>query len=539
MANILDKFVIQLGLDGSEVSKGVLSTQRSLRGINDDVDKTGGKLSDAGDRGAKAFKALRTEAMAAFALFTGGRSLEGFIKDTTEANTALGNLSRQLDIAPQKLNQLRYALQGAQADPNAAENMFRTLQAKSTDPREQARVRNVARNYAGVELYDRNNHVRSDLIEQLHGSKLFNGQSRAIQDWVLSELGGQGTANLLFSPQYNRLMKGTAGGGPSDEDIRNAEKLKANFAILAKSTNDIQQIIYGDLSPAVNWFVEGLTKIEKADPKAAAHGVEVIGGALLLLSGALTGAGILRALKTIKDLKNVLGLLRAGGALGEGATAAEGAASGTAAAAEGGGLLSTLGMGALGRALPWLAALWPNQTASNDTIDQSKTGSLQTLVGAVGMRESGGDATIVSPKGATGLMQFMPRIAKAYGIDPRDPVQSWHAAEKMLTRLKAKYHGDQDKTLAAYNWGEGNLDKDIAQLHGAWRQGLPHETSDYISAVNSNMRRGHILHLSDYQDTPSTTVNVGGVHIHTNSTDGAKIGRDARNEIAKMGRRGT
>lgn len=537
MASVLDTFVIQLGLDSSGLSHGALVAQRSMRGMNDDVDKTGSKLEQAGEKGSKAFKAFRTEAMAAFALFTGGRSLEGFIKDTTDANTALGNLSRQLDIAPQKLNQLRYALQGAGANPAAAEAMFQALQAKSTDPREQARVRNVALTQAGIEVYDRNNHVRSDLVEQLHASKRFNGLSRAIQDYVLSELGGQGIAPLLRSPQYNRLMAGTAGGGPSKSDIEAAEKLKADFAIFSKKTNDIQQMIYGDIAPAIDWFVEKLSSIEKANPREIADGLEAVGGALFLLSGALTGLGILKAIKGVKDLSKVLDILKKGASAGE-AIAGEAAGGAATAGRTGGRLLGTLGLGIAGRAIPWISALWPSSTAANDTTDQSRTGSLQTLIGAIGMQESHGNPNARSKAGAEGLLQFMPRTAAGLHINPYDPVQAWHGAEEMVTRLLKKYRGDQDKALAAYNWGEGNLDDDIRKRGSGWRSLLPVETANYIATVNDNMRRGNILHLSDYDHRPTSSVTVGDVHVYTNGRNGREIGRDVQAEIAKINRRG-
>lgn len=662
MASILDTFVIQLGLDSSGLSHGALVAQRSMRGVNDDVDKTGSKLEQAGEKGAKAFKTFRTEAMAAFALFTGGRSLEGFIKDTTAANTALGNLSRQLDIAPQKLNQLRYALQGSGANPAAAEAMFQTLQAKSTDPREQARVRNVALTQAGIEVYDRNNHVRSDLVEQLHASKRFNGLSRAIQDYVLSELGGQGIAPLLRSPQYDRLMAGTAGGGPSKSDIEAAEKLKADFAIFSKNTNDIQQMIYGDIAPAIDWFVEKLSSIEKANPKEIAHGLEAVGGALFLLSGALTGLGIFKAIKGVKDLGKVLDILKKGGSVGEAAAAGRGAGAAATAGRTGGRLLGMLGLGVAGRALPWISALWPTPTASNDTISpetrhevkvvhrterhdhhvsviheptighnkpqpsqplgnqppplpqgpsrKEDTGyrvvpekdqqplsldkvqntldriydalkqfvgrqwerngpdsttrepwlpyspdqtaqngpdtpylrampnDLQSLIGAIGMQESHGDPNARSRAGAEGLLQFMPKTAAGLHINPYDPVQAWHGAEEMVGRLLQKYGGDRDKTFAAYNWGEGHLDKAIRAMGDQWRRALPHETSDYIAKVSDNLRQGRVLHLSDYDRRPTSSVTVGDVHVHTNGKDGHEIGRDVQAEIAKINRRG-
>lgn len=67
--------------------------------------------------------------------------------------------------------------------------------------------------------------------------------------------------------------------------------------------------------------------------------------------------------------------------------------------------------------------------------------------------ESGGDVRAVSKKGALGLMQFMPPTAKAYGVDPYDPVQAIDgAARYMRDNLKAA-HGDPTEALRLYQGG--------------------------------------------------------------------------------------
>lgn len=102
------------------------------------------------------------------------------------------------------------------------------------------------------------------------------------------------------------------------------------------------------------------------------------------------------------------------------------------------------------------------------------------LLPAVMKQESGGDPNAVSPKGARGVFQFMPATARQYGIDPTDPKQAAGAAAKMFSELNQKYGGDVQKMLAAYNWGQGRVD----------RLGLdraPAETRDYIRKVTTNM----------------------------------------------------
>ena len=101
---------------------------------------------------------------------------------------------------------------------------------------------------------------------------------------------------------------------------------------------------------------------------------------------------------------------------------------------------------------------------------------------------------ITSPAGARYAMQVMPETAKntGYGIRPAadDSAAEWNRVgrEKLAVLLK-RYGGDTAKTWAAYNWGEGNVDK-VIKAHGAnWLAHAPKETKDYV-AQNLRMLGG-------------------------------------------------
>ena len=96
-----------------------------------------------------------------------------------------------------------------------------------------------------------------------------------------------------------------------------------------------------------------------------------------------------------------------------------------------------------------------------------------SLLTAVMQAEHSG-ARAVSPKGAMGVMQLMPATAKQYEVrDPLDPKQSIEGAARLIRHLMEKYKGDTKKVLAAYNAGEGAVDR---------YDGVPpyQETQDYV-----------------------------------------------------------
>lgn len=100
--------------------------------------------------------------------------------------------------------------------------------------------------------------------------------------------------------------------------------------------------------------------------------------------------------------------------------------------------------------------------ASKHSIDYEL---LQALIAT----ESGFDAQAVSPKGAMGLMQLMPATAQRYGVaaDKRttiekklfDPRINIAAGSRYLRDLIAMFPGQIELALAAYNAGEGAVQR--------------------------------------------------------------------------------
>jgi hypothetical protein len=99
------------------------------------------------------------------------------------------------------------------------------------------------------------------------------------------------------------------------------------------------------------------------------------------------------------------------------------------------------------------------------------------LLKSVMLFESGFNPKAVSRKGARGLMQLMPKTAAQHGVrNVHDPAQNVEAGAKHLSYLLDLYHGDLEKTLAAYNAGETAVER-----YG----GVPpyEETRGYVSNI--------------------------------------------------------
>lgn len=74
--------------------------------------------------------------------------------------------------------------------------------------------------------------------------------------------------------------------------------------------------------------------------------------------------------------------------------------------------------------------------------------------------ESNRDAEAISPKGARGLAQLMPATAARFEVeDIHDPEDNLTGAARYLRFLLERYAGDTRLALAAYNAGEGAVDR--------------------------------------------------------------------------------
>jgi len=103
------------------------------------------------------------------------------------------------------------------------------------------------------------------------------------------------------------------------------------------------------------------------------------------------------------------------------------------------------------------------------------------LVHSVVLAESSYRPDAVSPAGAQGLMQLMPTTAQEVGVkNSFDPQENLTGGCRYLKGLLDKYDGDLDHALAAYNWGQGNVDrKGLEQM--------PLETRNYIARVKQEL----------------------------------------------------
>jgi len=117
-----------------------------------------------------------------------------------------------------------------------------------------------------------------------------------------------------------------------------------------------------------------------------------------------------------------------------------------------------------------IVASWVNQIAPAYSIDPA-------LVMAVIQAESAYNPGALSPKNAQGLMQLIPATAQRFGVkDPWNPLDNIKGGVAYLSWLLRHFAGKVEWAVAAYNAGEGAVDR---------HQGVPpfQETQAYVKKI--------------------------------------------------------
>lgn len=150
-------------------------------------------------------------------------------------------------------------------------------------------------------------------------------------------------------------------------------------------------------------------------------------------------------------------------------------------------------------------ALGAGKASVKSLIDKyaSQYGIDPALLEAQAYQESRYNPKALSSKGAIGVMQLMPKTAAGLGVNPFNLESNIEGGARMMAGLLKKYHGDTSLALAAYNAGEGAVDR----AHGIPRIA---ETQDYVAAIQRRMVAQSAGNTVSVKMDQKTEINVNG-----------------------------
>ena len=145
-----------------------------------------------------------------------------------------------------------------------------------------------------------------------------------------------------------------------------------------------------------------------------------------------------------------------------------------------------------------------NEAAARNHVDPN-------LVRALVKVESNFNPRAISNKGAMGLMQLMPATARMYVVrNPFDSKQNVEAGVRHLKGLLDNFRGDVSLTLAAYNAGQGAV-----QRSG----GIPPytETRNYVKRITNLMGGSPVVRFSSLPMPIHVSRDERGILVITNT----------------------
>lgn len=99
MPTVLDSFVLEIGMDPKNFTKGQQEAYDALKKTQDQALKGGKAIEESSKKSNEALGGLKTQAVELFAAFLGGKGIVEFTKYTIAANANLGRLERNLNIS--------------------------------------------------------------------------------------------------------------------------------------------------------------------------------------------------------------------------------------------------------------------------------------------------------------------------------------------------------------------------------------------------------------------------------------------------------
>ncbi len=177
-------------------------------------------------------------------------------------------------------------------------------------------------------------------------------------------------------------------------------------------------------------------------------------------------------------------------------------------------------------------------------VEELEARHMPTELALLPFIESAYSPQALSVAKAAGMWQFMPGTGRTYNLkqnmwqdERRDVLASTSAALDYLSRLHDMF-GDWQLALAAYNWGEGNVQRAIARNEAA---GLP---TDYLSLRMPNETRNYVPEAAggeEHRDEPADVRAHAAVDSESPVfRDGHHVaryrrghGREARESVAR------
>lgn len=266
MPTVIDSFVVELGLDPTNLTKGQATAVASFKKTQEAAAKGAKDVEAQGKRLNDFFGGVKREALGLLSAFVGGRGVQEFTQYVTTLDAATGRMAKTLGVTTRELS----TFQGlAPLAGGSAEGMAGTLQ-KLTQGIQNLQITGNASiipffRAMGISLTDANRKFKTStelLVEMAHWAKAQDPVRAAA---FFQNMGiDQGTINVLLGGD-DALRKLIADqerlGVITQADADAAIKLQNSWRQAEQAATSLGRTIVTELSPSLSVLLDRWTQI--------------------------------------------------------------------------------------------------------------------------------------------------------------------------------------------------------------------------------------------------------------------------------------
>lgn len=267
MANIIDAFLITLGLDTADVKKGAEEVKHKHEEMREDASKTAEHMKEQGEKAAEFFKELLVGAGSFLAMFTSLRKVVEYTEHVAEADRSTGRLAKALGITTEELSRYHGAVkladgsaEGFNASMKSMGGMLVDIEKKLPRAKRALTVFQAA-GIKGIQLGKKTDIL--DVIDQLSEKMKGMGSFEAMR--LGQRMGLDAGTIRLFRQGKDTIEEWKKEMGDlaitTQEDVDAFEELEDAQKKTAQAKEGIARIIMRTLRPALIWFTQQVEHI--------------------------------------------------------------------------------------------------------------------------------------------------------------------------------------------------------------------------------------------------------------------------------------
>lgn len=300
--NVIDEFIVALGIDPANFTKGQEEVVNKFKKTQEEVRKGAGNIENSAKKAVDSFSKLRNQVIGLFALFTAGKGVKEFVFGITSMDAALGRLAPRMGESVSNMSAWYGVAEMTGGNAASMASSFQTLtqNVQMFTLTGQSSIIPYLR-ALHVNLADSNGKLKTaselylDIADAVEKSGMGKPQAAAL----LTAMGiDSDTINILLQGKIATeamLTQVQKLGVATKEDTDAAKGLQKEWAGLKVASTSMGRTLMTIVTPALDFVLRGLTAIAEwlLDHKGIlVAGFTMLATAVTIFSAAIAASSV-------------------------------------------------------------------------------------------------------------------------------------------------------------------------------------------------------------------------------------------------------